>query len=114
MLERRVELLHNAQRLAQLASNFRSCLSESIEYVVFLAGLSFRARQRFPAYAVDRLERQEILRANLCYRTVEDGGASRPLAEFPRNRWRESCIGWLAHQAERLLDLLVRDNAQEG
>ena len=53
--------------------------------MVLVARLSFRARQRFAACAVDRLERQKVLRANLRNRTVEDGSARRPLAEFPRN-----------------------------
>jgi hypothetical protein len=36
---------------------------------------------------------KQILRANLRYRTVEDGGARRPLAEFPRNLRCEFCFG---------------------
>src|ERR1700757_235585 len=86
----------------------------SSTWFFLVTGLSFRARQRFAAGAIDRLEGQKVLRANLRYRTVEDCGARRPLAEFPRNRWCELCVGWLAHHLEGLLDLLVRDNAQEG
>src|ERR1700746_3087420 len=114
LLKWSIEFLHRAQRLAQLASNFHCCLPQSVKHVILVAGLSFRARQRFAAGAVDRLERQKVLRANLRNRTVEDGGARCPLAEFPRNRWRKFCFGGLAHQAERLLDLLLRDNAQKG
>ena len=62
-------------------------------------GLRFRAGQRFAAFAIDRFEDHIVLRANLRDRTVENGGASAPLAEFPRNRWREFCVGWLAHQS---------------
>ena len=85
--------MHSAQRLAQFSSNLRSCFSQSFEDMVLVAGLSFRARQRFTACAIDRFEGQLILRANLRYRTVEDGGASAPLAEFPRNRRCEFCFG---------------------
>ena len=67
-----------------------------------------------PLDAVDRLERQKVLRANLRNRTLEDGGAPRPLAEFPRNLRCEFCIRLLAHQLQGLLDLLVGDNAEEG
>ena len=82
--------------------------------MVLVAGLSFRARQRFTACAVDRFEGQQILRANLRNRAVEDGGAPRPLAEFPRNLRREFRIRRLAHHLQGLLDSLVRDKAQEG
>ena len=67
--------------------------------MVFVAGLSFRARQRFTTYAVGRLDDQKVVRANLRNRTVENGGARRPLAELPRDRWYESHIDWLAHLA---------------
>ena len=57
--------------------------------MILIAGLCSGARQRFAAGAVDRLEGQKVLRANLRYRTVEDGGTCRPLAKFPRNFRRE-------------------------
>src|SRR5262252_1556780 len=82
--------------------------------MVLVARLSFRARQRFSAYTVDRLEGQKVLRANLRYRTIEDSGTACPLAEFPRNLRRELGIWLLAHHLHGLLDSLVRDNAQEG
>ena len=84
------------------------------EHMVLVARLCLRARERFPACAVDRLEGQKVLGANLRNRTVENGGAPGSLAEFPRDRRCEFRFGWLAHQAEGLLDLLIRDNAQEG
>src|SRR5258707_14812346 len=82
--------------------------------MILVARLSFRAHQRFPAYAVDRLEGQKVRRADLRYRTVEDSGAPSPLAEFPRNLRCYLHIRLLAHHLQGLLDLLVRDNAQEG
>ena len=82
--------------------------------MVLVARLCLRARQRFPAFAVDRLERQKVLGANLGNRTIEHRGARRPLADLSRNCRYQLCIGGLAHQTEGLLDLLVRDNAEEG
>ncbi len=82
--------------------------------MILVAGLSFCARQRFAAYAVHSLQGQKVWRANLRYRTVENRGAARPLAEFPRNLRRELGIRLLVHHLQRLLYLLFRDNAQEG
>src|SRR5208337_5000409 len=90
LFKRSIEFLHRVQRLAQFVPNFRSCFSESIEHMALVARLSFRARQRFPAYAVNCLEGQKVRRANLRYRTVKESGAAGPLAS------------------------LLRDNAQEG
>ena len=49
LFKRGIKLLYGAQRLAQFVANFRSCLSQSIEHMVLVARLSFRARQRFTA-----------------------------------------------------------------
>ena len=82
--------------------------------MILVAGLCFRARQRFAADTVDGFQCQKILRANLRNRTVEHGGAACALAEFPCNFRRELRIWLLVHQLQSLLDLLVRNNAEEG
>ena len=82
--------------------------------MVFVVRLSFRARQRFSTQAVDCLDGQEVLRANLCNRAVNDGLAPCPLANFTRNLRGELRLGWLSHQSQRFLDALLRDKAKEG
>ena len=114
LFKRDIELLHRTQRLAEFVANFCSCFSQCFEHMVLVARLCLRARQRFPAYAVGRLEGEKVLRTNLRNRPVENGGAPGSLAKFLRDRWCEFCFGWLAHQAEGLLDLVIGDNAQEG
>jgi len=82
--------------------------------VVLVARLCLSARQRFSALAIDRPERQKVLGTNPGDRTIEHRGACRPLADFSRNCGYQLCIDRLTHQTEGLLDLLVRDNAEEG
>src|SRR5208283_5626162 len=113
LFERSIEFLHRAQRLAQIVTNVRSCLSQSVEHVTLLARLGLGASHRFPTGAVDRLKGQKILRANLGNRTIEDDGARCPLAEFPGNVGGELGVRFLAHHLQGLLDLLIGDNAEE-
>src|SRR6476646_7282700 len=82
--------------------------------MVFVTCLGLRARQRFPTCAVDRLYREKVVSADLRYGATENGGAIRPLAEFPCNSRREHRIRLLPHQLQCVLHLLVRDNTQEG
>ena len=72
LFKRGIKLLQSAQRLAQSVSNLRRYFSQSIQHMVLVARLSFCARQRFPAYAVDGLDGQKILRPNLRDRTFEN------------------------------------------
>jgi hypothetical protein len=65
--------------------------------MIFVARLSLRARQRLPAGAVNRLQGQKVLCANLRYRTIQYSGAPSTLAEFPRNLRRELRIRLLDH-----------------
>src|ERR1700733_29081 len=113
-LQRSIELLHCAQGLAELIPKLDGHISKCFEDMVLVARLGLRAGQCSPSLAVNCFEGQKVWRANLCDRTVEDGGAPRPLAEFPRDRRSEFCVGWVAHQAEGMLNLLVRDDAEEG
>jgi hypothetical protein len=82
--------------------------------VALVARLSFRARQRFSAYAVDRLDGQKVLRSNLRDRTVQNCSTCCSLANLPRDIRRELGVGWLIHQLKRLLNLLVGDDTEEG
>src|ERR1035438_9126330 len=100
LFERSIEFLHRAQRFAQFGPNLRSCLSQSVEHVTLVARLGLRACQRLAACAVDPLEGQEIRRADLRYRAVDDSGAPCPLAEFPRNLRRELRIRSEEHTSE--------------
>src|ERR1700730_4388997 len=102
-----MKLLHRAERFAQLVANFRGCFPQSIEHVIFVDGLGLRAHERFATRAANCPYSHKVLRAKLRNRTIEDSGASDALANFPRNHWCKFRFGWLAHQAKRLLNLLV-------
>ena len=79
----------------------------------FYVRLRLRAGQRFAAYAVDRLQNQAVLRADLRNGTIKDGGSSCPLALLSRNLWCEPGIWRLRHQAQCLLDALLRHDAKK-
>ena len=67
-----------------------------------------------PVTQFDSLDSQKVLRTNLGYRAVENGCAAGTLAYLPRKVRSQLRIWSLIHHLEGLLDLFVRDNAQEG
>src|SRR5215469_3550910 len=114
LLQWSVEFLDRAQGLAQFVAHLRSRLPQCIEYMILVTRLCFRTRQRFAAGVVDCLHRQKVGRPNLSDRAFEHSSTCRPLADFARNLRRQLRVRLLAHHPESLVDLLVRDNAQEG
>ena len=114
MFQRHVELLKVVQRFAQLAAKFGGYLVQSIKHMILVARLRFRARQRFAVRAVDRFDGEKVRRADLGDGTLADGGAPNSLTKVLGYVWRELGVWLVAHQPQSLVDLLIRDDAEEG
>src|SRR5208283_4332862 len=82
--------------------------------MVLVAGLSFRARQRFAACTVDGLKGEKVLRANPGNRAFEYRRACGALADFASDPWSQSRIVWLTHHSQYVPDAVVRNQLQEG
>src|SRR5579863_5889123 len=81
--------------------------------MILVARLRFRACQRFPVRAVDRFDSEKVRRANLCDRSLNDGGAANPLAKVLRDLRRQLRVWFLAHHWKNLLNAVVGNEPQE-
>ena len=114
LLQRRVQLLQRADRFAQLSAQISGRLAERFQDSLFAVCGHLLLCQGITRAAIHCFEAQNILVSEAGNRAVEDGGALGPQAEVPGNVRGEPGVVASAHQAQGLLDTLLRDKAEEG
>ena len=113
LLDRCVELLNRTQRFAQLLSEICGPAAQSIEDLFLAYRLHLLLCQRIARGTVHRSEPNHVIVSQICNRAPNVSLASRTLTEVPRNFGGKTCLVGLTHEAQSLLDLLVRDEAEE-
>src|SRR5215469_13880584 len=113
LFDRSIKLLHSAERLAQLASHAGSRVVQSIQNVVLVGSLGFRARKRFCPGTANRIEDQAVFRADLRNGAMQDSSAVGSLANLLRDLRSKAGVGRLVHLSQRLLNTLLGDDGEE-
>src|SRR5580704_18072834 len=99
--------LNRRERFTNTGSKSTCDLTQCVQNVFFSCGLHLLLVQNISAAAVLCAERQHVLASKACNRAVENGGAGSSFADFPGDLRGKSCVGWLGHQLQHLLDALV-------
>ena len=110
---RRIVLLHRAERFAELTTQLCCCLRRVLSKLAPYPCRDFLLGEGFSAATVHRFETQDILAPKSCNRAVEHSRTPCPLTNLSGNVQRESHIRRLTHKPKRLLDALVRNETEE-
>ena len=106
-------LFHRAQRFADPGSEFARDLTERVQDIFSPRHLHLLLIDSVSSVAVPRAQAQDILASKAGDRAFQNHGACRSLADLLRHIRRQPRLFRLSHQRQLLLDLPVRNQAEE-
>jgi hypothetical protein len=105
-----VECCDCGRRLAEPRSELAGYLSQRIQNVFFPGSLHLLIGDDLPGIAVSGTQSQDILAAQCCNRSLQDGAASScTLADLPRQLRSNPDIGRLTHKVKSMMNTFLRD-----
>jgi hypothetical protein len=112
LFERRGELLHRADGLAELAAQAGSSPIERLEHLLLAVGLGLFARQHVAVLRIHRGNRNDVMRAQAADGAGEHGLGAFAQADFARNVVSNAFLRRPAHEAQRLANARFRQQVQ--
>ena len=113
LLQRRRVLLDGGQRLAQPGPDLNRNSAQRIQDLFFPSCLRLLLREDISGAAVSGAQPQDVLASEPRNRAFQNRGAAGALADLPGDLRSEPRLGRPVHQAQYLLDALVRDESEE-
>ena len=104
---------HRRQRFAHSGSEFAHDLTESVQDIFSPRHLHLLLINRGARVAVPRTQAQDILASKAGDRAFQDHGTCRSLANLLSHARRQPRLLRLSYQSQLLLDLPVRNQAEE-
>ena len=114
LFERRGELLHRADGLAELAPQAGSGLVERLEDLLLALGFFLFAGQHVPGLGIQSGEGDDIVRAQARDRAGEHGLGALAHADLARDVVGKACVGRAAHEAQSIVDAGFAQQVQVG